>query len=376
MRRIESQREQWPHRVSALHRRADESQSGPTATTLFDSTSGLEAGTGIGVGYAGNDAATKLVQDAAGKPYEFGGSGPGSTNVDKNQPASSWDCSGITGDAAAAFLGQPTAGEYTKDGQGARFNTTSDFGAMGFEPGYQPGSYNIGVNPQAGGDGHMAGELPGGQGFESSSSDGVEYGSGAKDVNSFQQQWHLPGSGEFNSGLADQAMSSMKSSRRRVAIPKNPSRQDLHKIMEAIEQGGWEGITFRDRPGDGPTSGYMVSLPGKERSHPMDELSGEQIGSYLREQGDDVGPDDGYGGWHEDDDDGDLWYHDISRNIEDTYDATRAALDWKQKAIFDNSKHDPRGNPLDSAYLYTGPLANSGPASAAGWIQAHTRRTP
>lgn len=142
--------------------------------------------------------------------------------------------------------------------------------------------------------------------------------------------------------------------------------------MDAIEDGGWKGITFRDKPGDGPTSGYMVSPEGMEHSHPIEELSGAEIEKYLNDPRRSRG--DAYGGWRENDEDGDLWYHDSPVNIADSYDATRAAVDWKQKAIFDNDKRDAHGNPLDSAYIYTGPLANSGPASALGWTQASRRR--
>lgn len=164
----------------------------------------------------------------------------------------------------------------------------------------------------------------------------------------------------------------------RTAIPRQPDRQFLHRMMDAIEGDDWKGITLRDQPGDGPTSGYMVSLPGMERAIPMDELSGASLGDYLDEVNDNPDyvphPDDHYGGWHENDDDGDLWYNDISRNIGDSYDTARAAVDWKQKAVFDTSKRDPHGNALDSAYVYTGPLVNSGPGSALGWTHAHKRR--
>ena len=156
----------------------------------------------------------------------------------------------------------------------------------------------------------------------------------------------------------------------RTAIPTNPSRKFLDDVMNSIEENNWEGITFQDKPGDAPTSGYMVSRPGREKAIPMEELSGESIRDYLAE-GD---PGDSYGGWHENDEDGDLWYHDTPVNIHDSYDAAGAAAAWKQKAIFDNDKHDAHGKPLDSAYVYTGPLVNSGPASALGWTQASRRR--
>lgn len=317
--RIETQRQQWPHRVAALRRHADElTDSGAAA--------GAIAGTGLGVGYGRNDTATNFAQDAAGSPYEYGGSGPDSKNVDTGGGGSSWDCSGITGDLYSIFNGQDPGGDFESDATGERINTTSDFSAMGFEPGYEPGAYNIGVNPEAGSAGHMAGELPNGEGVESSSSDGVEYGSGARDVQSFPQQWHLPGSGEFDSGAASKAMESMttpsdagstqalnnKTSRHRHAVPEHPSRKWLDDLMAHIEDNGWYGMTIKNAPGDAPTSGYMVSLPGHEESFPLDDLSGQKLLDYIHDNYELINsdPDHYLGGWLE----ANRWYSDVSRH--------------------------------------------------------------
>ena len=372
VRRIESQREQWPHRIAAL-RWADSSQG----TTFTDSTStsgaetALAAGTAEGIGGLGNWTATGIAQNAAGNKYEYGGAGPGSTNA-KGQPAHSWDCSGLVGDELAAFTNKPTGGAALSDPNGKRFNTTTDMKSMGLEPGYVKGEFNVGVNPNPGTSGHIVSELPNGEHSESSGSGGVQYGDGAKSVFNpeFTQQWHLPGSGDAKASDVTAVGDAMKTSHRRQAVPKNPSRQELHKIMEAIEDSDWEGITLNKRPGDGPTSGYMVSPPNRERSHPIDELSGEKLQEYFA----DSPPEANYGGWRENDDDGDLWYHDNPVNIQDSYDAARAAVDWKQKAVFDNDKRDAHGKALPSAYIYTGPFANSGPASALGWTHANRRR--
>jgi cell wall-associated NlpC family hydrolase len=155
--------------------------------------SALDAGTALGVGSARDQKAESIAQSAAGKPYEYGGSGPGSLNA-KGQPASSWDCSGLVGDMYSATMGLDPNAKQTTDSQGNRFNTTSDMAGMGFERGSQPGTFNIGLNPNAGASGHVDAQLPSGQRAESSGHDGVEYGSGARAITDkpFTQQWHLP----------------------------------------------------------------------------------------------------------------------------------------------------------------------------------------
>lgn len=353
MRRIESQRDQWPFRV------ADQA-------ALGDLT-GLEAGTGLGVGYGRNDTATNFAKGVAGKPYDYGSSGPESKDVDTGGKGKSWDCSGLQGDITNAFLGLSTEGDYPKDATGQRFNTTSDFAAMGFEPGYQPGAYNIGVNPQKGTSGHMAGELPNGQGVESSSSGGVEYGSGAADVNSFQQQWHLPGSGEYDSGAASAAMKGMtspsdagstqaltnKTSLRRRAVPEHPSRKYLDDLMKHIEGNDWGGMTIKEMPGDGPTSGYMVSLHGREEKIPLDELSGQHLLDYMHRHHDDINsdPENYLGGWR----DGQNWYSDVSHHHsrdKGLFPAARDAFQNRQLALYDID--NDRGIGTDEAGWMTG----------------------
>jgi cell wall-associated NlpC family hydrolase len=192
VRRIETQRQQWPHRVADLSGGAPDSSGNPTVTGT-EGMSALEAGTALGVGSARDQKAESIAQSAAGKPYEYGGSGPGSTN-DKGQPASSWDCSGLVGDMYSATMGLDPNAKQTSDSSGTRFNTTSDMAAMGFERGSQPGTFNMGLNPSEGSAGHMSVELPSGNRAESSGSGGVESGSGARQITDspYTQQWHLP----------------------------------------------------------------------------------------------------------------------------------------------------------------------------------------
>ena len=191
MRRIESQRQQWPHRVADLSSGALGSDGTPTVTGT-EGMSALDAGTALGVGSARDQKAESIASGAAGKPYEYGGSGPGSTNKE-GQPASSWDCSGLVGDMYSATMGLDPNAKQTSDSTGTRFNTTSDMAGMGFERGYQPGTFNMGLNPQAGSAGHMSAELPSGTRAESRGS-GIQYGDSARQMNdsAYTQQWHLP----------------------------------------------------------------------------------------------------------------------------------------------------------------------------------------
>lgn len=191
MRRIETQRQQWPHRVADLSSGAPDGGGSPTVTGT-EGMSALEAGTAFGVGSARDQQAEGIAQSAAGNPYEYGGSGPGSLNA-KGQPANSWDCSGLVGDMASATMGLDPNAPQTTDSQGNRFNTTSDMAAQGFERGYQPGTLNIGLNPAEGSAGHMSAELPSGTRAESRGS-GVQVGDSARQMNdpAYTQQWHLP----------------------------------------------------------------------------------------------------------------------------------------------------------------------------------------
>jgi hypothetical protein len=145
------------------------------------------------------------------------------------------------------------------------------------------------------------------------------------------------------------------------------------------------GITFKHHPGDkGDVSvndtgsrGYMVSLPHAEKKQDFATMTPKDVDDYYHDHPEIQEPGNSYGGWNEDrevpEPPGSDWYHDVSQNVHDSYDATGKALDWKQKAIFDNDKHDHRGEPLDSAYPRTTDLASSGPASALGWTQAKRR---
>lgn len=114
-------------------------------------------------GIAGKRA-LDVAKSHAGEPYVYGGR----------------DCSQFQSEIASALLGR------TVD-----FTTDSDFGALGFQPGYDPGGYNIGTNGGVGENGHMAGDLLGTH-LESASGKGVTVGGNALGAQDFPQVWHLP----------------------------------------------------------------------------------------------------------------------------------------------------------------------------------------
>lgn len=366
MRRIESQRDQWPFRV--LRYAAPE--SGTTtpppspSVTGTDNWSGLEVGTAFGVGSAREKAVDDVARAAAGTPYDYGGSGRGTTDY-YGKPATGWDCTGLAADEFKAYTGQDPTGPELKDSKGERFNTTSDMAAQGFERGYAPGQFNIGLNPSEGKGGHVAIELPNGQHSESSGRDGAEYGPSARGVfdKPFTEQWHLPDAtqtvvnqmNQMNSPSdagSTQALTN-KTSLRRRAVPEHPSRKYLDDLMKHIEGNDWGGMTIKEVPGDGPTSGYMVSLHGREEKIPLDDLSGQHLLDYLHKHHDDINsdPENYLGGWR----DGQNWYSDVShRHPRDKglFPAARDAFQNQQLALYDID--NDRGIGTDEAGWMTG----------------------
>lgn len=130
-------------------------------------------------GYGSNvDQAIGLAQSANGKPYTWGGA-----DLTKGLA----DCSGAVSSLTAVITGQP---------QGQRLFNTESFPAYaeanGWQRGYAPGQFNVGVKHGGAGGGHMAATLPNGMPFESGSN-GITYGQGQGALNpSFTEQWHLP----------------------------------------------------------------------------------------------------------------------------------------------------------------------------------------
>lgn len=146
----------------------------------------------------------------------------------------------------------------------------------------------------------------------------------------------------------------------RLAVPEHPSRQYLHKLMEHIEENGWGGMTIKEVPGDGPKSGYMVSLKGTENKIPLDELSGKSLKEFMEKWHDTINADPEHymGGWQE----GRNWYNDVSRRHDENkglFPAAKDAFQNDQLALYDAGNDKVIGT--DEAGWMTG----------APWIVGH-----
>jgi len=129
---------------------------------------------------AGYAKAVEIAEESSGKPYRYGGAGDALHQF-------LYDCSGFMSDIYSSLTGQQTGVR--------RFSTTSDFKSLGFMPGYDKNSlFNIGVNPQPGMSGHMAGTLGGVNVESGGAANMTQYGGTAAGALSpqFSQQWHLP----------------------------------------------------------------------------------------------------------------------------------------------------------------------------------------
>ncbi|GJO36562.1 hypothetical protein NJB1604_00060 [Mycobacterium marinum] len=143
---------------------------------------------GIGVPGAGGsnvDAMYALAQFSSGRTQY----GPASDLVHGLA-----DCSGAISDLYEVL----TTGQ---SGPGRMFTTTNfasdaEAAKFGFQPGYQPGAFNVGVTPLPGSSGHMAATLPNGVNFEGGggTGGGAQYGgsaTGALDPQ-FSKHYYLP----------------------------------------------------------------------------------------------------------------------------------------------------------------------------------------
>lgn len=111
------------------------------------------------------------------------------------------------------------------------------------------------------------------------------------------------------------------------------------------------GYTLRDRPGDAPTNGTMVSLPraeGHEENHvDADSIGGDDVADYVTRKWDTTHsrPDQYAGGWANTGDEGDgKFYQDVSRNVKDPWEAAGYAMGGGQLGVYD----------LDGYYTHDG----------------------
>ena len=138
-----------------------------------------------------------------------------------------------------------------------------------------------------------------------------------------------------------------------VAMPAPPGhfddkwKSDTMDTINHPQTGG--GFTMRDHPGDGPTSGTMVSLPraeGHEESGlTRDQVNGDNQADYMDRKWDKIHEPNNYGGgW----DEKGKWYNDVSKNFKDPWEAAGYAMKGDQAGVYDlDGYYDPQGKPTD-----------------------------
>lgn len=132
----------------------------------------------------------------------------------------------------------------------------------------------------------------------------------------------------------------------------------VQSVADAIKGGGF---TFHDRPGDGPTSGYMVSThPDREEIIPLDEMSPEDVAKFKENNVDlfQGHPENYLGGWANQDNH--KFYLDVPQHDPRLWGAVDTALDNDELAIYDlghnwdlPTEDDGQYNPLlDSHFAH------------------------
>ncbi len=102
------------------------------------------------------------------------------------------DCSGAVSDLVEVLQrGQSSPARLFDT---TAFATDASAAKLGFLPGYQPGAFNVGVNPLPGQQGHMAATLPNGMNFESGGGHGPMLGGAAAGAldKQFNKQYYMP----------------------------------------------------------------------------------------------------------------------------------------------------------------------------------------
>lgn len=127
------------------------------------------------------------------------------------------------------------------------------------------------------------------------------------------------------------------------------SEDDKAELLRQLHEDG--GFTFRDRPGDGPSDGFMVSLPDAEEVSATDSFTGDDIGDYHDRQRPllDENTDNHHGGWN----DGGEVYQDVSRHYDDLWDAVLQGYGQNEDEAQHGIYHIPSNttfSPLELSY--------------------------
>jgi hypothetical protein len=115
--------------------------------------------------------------------------------------------------------------------------------------------------------------------------------------------------------------------------------QDTQVLKKEV-MGPEGGFTIKDHIGDGPKSGYMVSLnKSTERAYPENDFTADDIAQYQQSHASELSdPDCYFGAWH--DPETHKVYLDVSKCFQDYNDAMKAAKAADQLAIFDLGSFD------------------------------------
>jgi hypothetical protein len=140
----------------------------------------------------------------------------------------------------------------------------------------------------------------------------------------------------------------------------------------ARDSGGFSIHDDPNFPGDGPSSGYQVAIPGHERT---DISTGEGWAGYAHDN-QDILKGNSLGTWRGEDD---LYYTEPSETIGDYDDAARATVDRNQWSMWDNGAHylDPATGEkvfLPQADIPRTDIINQGLAGATGFTLARRHR--
>jgi len=122
-----------------------------------------------------------------------------------------------------------------------------------------------------------------------------------------------------------------------VGLKERPkAHEKIRPLLDAINEPDG-GFSIHDHIGDGPTTGYMVSMnKNTERDFAAKDLTADHIRQYQEDHADELSQAGYYfGAWHNPEDG--RVYLDVSKNFKDKDEAMKAAKGADQIAIFDLS---------------------------------------